>query len=284
MKLTNVALILLAHTIYSMAEFLHLIPHSHNDLGWLKTIEEYYEESVKHVFTTVIEALEEYSFHGHGHHHHHDRRWDPFRAKRKFVYADIGFLKYFLNDQPAERDVKIARLKNLIARGQFEFVNGGMSQADSACTSYMDLADNWFYGMRYLQKNLEVEPVSIWQIDPFGTSLSHMYIGALFGFEYALINRITDTLKQEWAESQRIQLTYRLPYNRKLKLHIATTYSSPDGLVCDKACSYLFFDKSLLDSYLDPKKNTSNNTHSTCSEKTFILVMPTTPLSTSTQS
>ena len=102
----------------------YFIPHSHQDLGWLKTIDQYYDLRVRSILNTVLEALEA----------------DAGTAKnnlpytdRKFVYAEIGFLRHFLDEDPASRAAKISRILNLIKAGKFEFVNGGMSQADSAC-------------------------------------------------------------------------------------------------------------------------------------------------------
>ena len=36
---------------------LHIVPHSHLDAGWLKTIDEYYDLGVSKIFPRVIEAL-----------------------------------------------------------------------------------------------------------------------------------------------------------------------------------------------------------------------------------
>jgi hypothetical protein len=223
-------------------QYLHLIPHSHDDLGWLETVEGYYDIFVKKVLSSVIEALEEKGSQDEQNQH----------SQRKFVYSEVGYIKLFLNDDKSSRDLKIEKIKKLIRRNAFEFVNGGMSQADSACTNYQDLSENWFYGMRYLQKNFGVGPVSVWQIDPFGTSQSLLYIAKLFGFEHAVINRINQHLKNKWAKSKELQLIYKLPYDLRIKLHVATTYSSPDGLVCDNSCSYFYFDKTILDRYLKP--------------------------------
>ena len=35
----------------------HLVPHTHDDVGWLQTIFGYYNSSVSHILTTVTETL-----------------------------------------------------------------------------------------------------------------------------------------------------------------------------------------------------------------------------------
>ena len=75
-----------------------LIPHSHDDLGWNWTVMEYYNDRVRSIFDTTIQSLLE-------------------NPKRKFVYSEVGYLKIYLNENPATRDTKIANLKKLMANG-----------------------------------------------------------------------------------------------------------------------------------------------------------------------
>jgi len=52
---------------------IHVVPHSHDDVGWQSTIDEYYNERVDAIITSVIECLLE----------------DP---KRKFSYVEMKYL------------------------------------------------------------------------------------------------------------------------------------------------------------------------------------------------
>lgn len=153
----------------------HFIPHTHDDLGWNWTIEEYYNKWVRYIFTTTLNSLE--------------------RSKsRKFVYSEIGFLKIFLEENHKEK--KIQRIKNLIENKQWEFVNGGISQSDSACPYYEDIISNYQYGLWYIKRLFNTTSASGWQLDPFGHSKTLSYIASLFGMKDIVIGRISERHKE----------------------------------------------------------------------------------------
>lgn len=111
----------------------HVIPHSHDDLGWRVSIDQYYQDYVYDIFKTVLKSL--------------SVKFKNKQNNRKFVYSEVAFLKKYLNDPTDnEFDQKVNLINELIKEKKFEFVNGGMSQADSACTHYQDLILNLFYG------------------------------------------------------------------------------------------------------------------------------------------
>ena len=79
-----------------------MICHSHDDLGWLKTIDQYYTDAVRNIFNSVLDSLE---------------ASDPGSpTKRKFVYSETGFLKMYIEEEPEKRQAKIDRIKRLIKR------------------------------------------------------------------------------------------------------------------------------------------------------------------------
>ena len=67
-----------------------------------------------------------------------------------------------------ESDEQIVR--GLVKSGQLQFINGGWSMHDEACTHYVSMIENTAFGHRFLKEELDYLPTVGWQIDPFGHS------------------------------------------------------------------------------------------------------------------
>ena len=206
-----------------------LIPHTHDDLGWKRTIKEYYDDVIKNVFITTIEALEK-------------------KKNRKFIYAETGFLKIYLEEEKSKKKEKVEKLKNLIKSKQFEFVNGGISQADTACSHYEDLIENMYYGIFYLKRNLNTNSKGGWQIDPFGHSKTFSYLLSLFGIKDMVINRISNEYKENLMNNKDLSFKWIFPDEKYIRVHVSTTeYDPPKGMDCDirinRPCDFSKFDR-----------------------------------------
>ena len=89
----------------------HLVPHSHDDVGWHKTVDQYYYGSrkiidtggVQYILDSVVLSL----------------MADP---ARKFVYVEQAFFQRWWNEQT---EAKKQDVRGLVANGQLEFINGG---------------------------------------------------------------------------------------------------------------------------------------------------------------
>ncbi|CAM0955335.1 unnamed protein product [Alopecurus aequalis] len=155
----------------------HLVPHSHDDVGWLKTVDQYFVGSnntiqgacVMNTLDSVVDALAR----------------DP---GRKFVVAEQAFFQRWW----VEKSPKIqAIVHKLVDSGQLEFINGGWCMHDEAATHYIDMIDQTTLGHRMIKQQFNKTPRAGWQIDPFGHSAVQSYLlGAELGFDSMHFARI----------------------------------------------------------------------------------------------
>ena len=218
-----------------------LLPHSHDDVGWLKTGQQYFDGSrvisidaggaaglsvyyangaVQFILTSVVDAL----------------RRNP---DRRFVVVEQWFFSRWWDAQ--EDDVR-ADVRALVAAKQLVFANGGLVMHDEACPTYLDMADQTAAGVRFIAETFGAAalPRVTSQLDPFGHSATQAALFAsptagyiatfharMDGAEGAL-RRATATLDFAWAPSRSLGAA-------------ATTmgslgyfgYSTPDGFCLD---------------------------------------------------
>ncbi|WCJ28982.1 Alpha-mannosidase [Euphorbia peplus] len=155
----------------------HLVAHSHDDVGWLKTVDQYYVGSnqsiwnacVENVLDSVVEAL----------------RRDP---NRKFSFAEMAFFQRWWLEQSDEIQDQV---RKQVDAGQLEFVNGGWCMHDEAATHYIDMIDQTTLGHRAIKAQFNKTPRAGWQIDPFGHSAVQAYLlGNELGFDSVHFARI----------------------------------------------------------------------------------------------
>ncbi|KDO43591.1 hypothetical protein CISIN_1g0150281mg, partial [Citrus sinensis] len=140
----------------------HLVPHSHDDVGWLKTVDQYYVGAnnsirgacVQNVLDSVISALFE-------------------DKNRKFIYVEMAFFQRWWRQQSKAMKVKV---KGLVDSGQLEFINGGMCMHDEASPHYIDMIDQTTLGHWFIKDSFGKLPRVGWQIDPFGHSAVQAYL------------------------------------------------------------------------------------------------------------
>ena len=105
----------------------HVVPHTHDDVGWLKTVDQYYSGTnrsidpagVKYILDTVVQELQR-------------------DVRRTFIYVEVAFFARWWSEQSnATKDI----VKKLVSSGQLEFVNGGWCMNDEGTTDYNAIID-----------------------------------------------------------------------------------------------------------------------------------------------
>ncbi|PRP80616.1 hypothetical protein PROFUN_11559 [Planoprotostelium fungivorum] len=161
----------------------HIIAHSHDDVGWLKTVDEYYtgfnqsiqDAGVQYILDAVTSALED----------------DP---DRRFIYVEIAFFERWWRDQSEKKKASVRRL---VKEGRFEFING-----DEATTHYSGVIDQMTLGHQFLMKEFGVRPKIGWHVDPFGHAATQATLFSDMGFDAFFFGRI-DYQEQKWRNDTR---------------------------------------------------------------------------------
>ncbi|KAJ4728880.1 Alpha-mannosidase [Melia azedarach] len=174
----------------------HLVPHTHDDVGWLKTVDQYYVGSnnniqaacVQNVLDSLIPVL-------------------LADKNRKFVYVEQAFFQRWWREQSPEVQ-NVA--KQLVTAGQLEFINGGMCMHDEATSHYIDMIDQTTLGHRFIKQEFNVTPRVGWQIDPFGHSAVQAYLlSAEVGFDSLFFSRIDYQDRAKRKDEKTLEVVWR---------------------------------------------------------------------------
>ena len=168
----------------------HLVPHTHDDVGWLKTVDQYYfgqkndiqRAGVQYILNTVVDELEK----------------DP---SRRFIYVESKFFHQWWRRQD---QAKQAQVRRLVHQGRLEFIGGGWSMNDEAAAHYISIIDQMTLGHRFLRSEFgrcSIPRVS-WQIDPFGHSREQASLFAQMDFDGLFFGRL-DWQEKEARETNR---------------------------------------------------------------------------------
>lgn len=224
----------------------HLVSHTHDDVGWLKTVDEYFygannsiqHAGVQYILDSVIDALGK----------------SESGLLRRFIYVEIAFFQRWWREQNEETR---ALVRKYVSNGQLEFINGGWCMNDEAATHYAAIIDQMTLGLAYL--NLEfgeaARPRIGWHIDPFGHSSTMSTLLAMMGMDAFFFGRIDYQDKAKRLNESQMEMIWRGTADLGSLSDIFTGvtyhgYNPPEGFCFDQSCA---------DTPIQDDKNLENN-------------------------
>ncbi|XP_050428078.1 lysosomal alpha-mannosidase-like [Adelges cooleyi] len=222
----------------------HFVPHSHDDVGWLKTVDQYYygsEDSiqtaaVQFILDSVVEALSK-------------------NPDRRFIYVETAFFWKWWEKQNEETQ---ATVKDLVSSGRLEFIGGAWSMNDEANANYISIIDQFTWGLRKLNDTFGEcgRPHIGWQIDPFGHTRQMATIFSQLGYDGLFFGRLDNEEKTQRLENKTAEMIWQsspnLGRSADLFTHVLyNQYSAPKGYCFDILCGM----DPIVDDEMSPQYN-----------------------------
>jgi hypothetical protein len=213
-KVTSLFLVVIIAFVVAQDEILnvYVVPHSHNDVGWLETTQVYFDKCVRIILDSVVGIL----------HNQQDK---------KFIWVETKFFEMWWNSTTAEkRDM----FRTILQRKQFEFIDGGWCMNDEATPTYIGIINQLTLGHTWLKQHLNVSPQRVgWQLDPFGYSSVMASLFHKMGFSDHVIVRVSNNLKDVLRREKNLQFKWKTS-NTNPRSEIDTTilvghYAPPHG-------------------------------------------------------
>jgi len=152
-----------------------IMPHSHNDPGWLKTVEGYFATATKSIITNMVDKLTEHT-------------------NMTFIWTEMSYLSMWW--EVAQPDMK-DKMRSLLDSGRLEIPTGGWVMTDEANVELFSMVEQLVEGHSFLRNTLNVKPKSSWSVDSFGHGGTFPHLLAKSGISNMVIMRVHYAWK-EW--------------------------------------------------------------------------------------
>ncbi|XP_070684120.1 lysosomal alpha-mannosidase [Pempheris klunzingeri] len=209
----------------------HLVPHTHDDVGWLKTVDQYYygdrndiqHAGVQYILDSVVDQLLK-------------------NPDRRFIYVETAFFYRWWKQQSSSMQQTV---KQLVNEGRLEFVNGGWCMSDEATTHYSAVIDQMTMGLRFLNDTFGPcgRPRVAWHIDPFGHAREHASMFAQMGYDGFFFGRLDYQDRDRRMIQKEQELLWRAsdsltpPMADLFTGILPNGYNPPEGFCWDQSCS-----------------------------------------------
>ena len=208
----------------------HLVPHSHDDVGWLKTVDQYYYGSktniqhagVQYILENVVKEL-------------------MMDKRRRFIYVESAFFLKWRNEQTKAVQKQVQKL---VEEGRLVFAGGAWSMNDEGAVHYQSVIDQFSLGLKALSDAFGPcgRPTVGWQIDPFGHSREQASLFAQMGFDGEFFARVDWVEKSERFKNLTSEMIWKASADLGGSSELFTGillnhYSAPPGFCFDQLCS-----------------------------------------------
>jgi len=169
----------------------HIVPHSHDDVGWLLTPERYYDGcydptgGVQSIISSMVAAL-------------------TANSSRTFAQVESYYFNRWWERQSAATK---AATRAVVLKGQFDFINAGWSMHDEACVHQESAVSNMEVGAQFLRNEFgQTMNLTIgWHIDPFGHASATPRLMSQMGFDAFFFQRVDYEYRQHMMNTKTLE-------------------------------------------------------------------------------
>eukprot|EP01083_Nonionella_stella_P244393 850642_1 len=168
---------------------IHIVAHTHDDTGYLKTTDEYYVEIIQYIFDTMVPNLLS-------------------NPDRRFSYVEMAYFDRWWNE--IDEQTKRNTLK-ILESNQLQINLGGWCMNDEANPTFQAEIRNMMDGAQFVVNNLgsQYNPNVGWHIDPFGSSRVTAAMYSQMGFDAFGLNRIHYQDKDHRKQTKNLEFIWK---------------------------------------------------------------------------